>query len=307
MSLLSAIMAVCNELGLTAPASVFGNADPQIVQLLALAQREGNEFAAIAGNWSGWPELRKEYTFNLNPVGPYTGNTVAGSAVISGMSSTSNLVAGYGVTGTGLYPYMTIASVDSGSQVTLTAPAASTVNNSSLQFGQIAYNLPGDVQYFISATHWDRNFRWQMLGPLSAQEWQTIISGISPVGPRLRFRVMGGKMYIQPVPGANQADLISYEYVSNQWCQSSDGAGQSAWAADTDTYLWPDDTLVLGVKWRFLRSKGLDYSEEKATYDRAVERQMARSGGNRMLPLNASSNGIRLISTQNVPDTGFGA
>jgi hypothetical protein len=160
---------------------------------------------------------------------------------------------------------------------------------------------------FISASMWDRNFRWQMLGPISAQEWQTIVSGICPVGPRIRFRVMGNKFYIQPPPGPTQTDVIAYEYISNAWCTDSTGATpQSNWAADSDLYLWPEDTLVLGLKWRFLRAKGLDYGEEKQTYDRAVERQIARSGDNRSLPLNAESFGIRLLSGWNVPDTGFG-
>lgn len=312
MSLLTAIQNACNELGLTAPSTVISNSDPTIVQLLALANREGKEFSSIGEQWSGWPEQRKEYTFTLNPVGPYLGDTTAGSPTVINMSSTTNLLAGYGCTGSGLYPYMLIKTVDSSSQITLTAPAASTQTQQSIQFGQVAYVLPSDIQFFLSATHWDRNFRWQMLGPLDPQEWQTIISGISPVGPRLRFRVMNNagamNMWVQPVPGATQTDLISYEYSSNQWCQSNASVGQTVWTADTDVYLWPEDTLTLGIIWRFRRAKGLDYSEEFNMWRNARDRQIARSGGNRTLPLNAqAAAGIRLLSTQNVPDTGFGS
>ncbi len=76
--------------------------------------------------------------------------------------------------------------------------------------------------------------------------------------------------------------------------------------ADTDTYLWPENTLVLGLKWRYLRAKQLDYSEEREMYDRAVDRQIGRSGTTRNLPMNAHSNGLRLLNQSNVPDTGYG-
>src|SRR6185369_1139023 len=124
------------------------------------------------------------------------------------------------------------------------------------------------IRSFVNATQWDRNFRWPMLGPLSPVEWQVIVSGISPIGPRIRFRIVDSKMEIQPLPGTAQTDQIAYEYVSNAWCTASDGTpnvasgGVCKFAADTDLYLWPEDTLKFGIKWRFLRAKGLDYSQE---------------------------------------------
>lgn len=260
----------------------------------------------MSGDWSGWPELRKEYTFNLVPVGPYTGTTTTSSNVLTSMSSTASLDSTFGVSASGLLTGAQVVSVTA-TTVTLNTPATSTATGVSFQFGQTSYPLPSDLQYFISASYWDRNFRWQMLGPLSAQEWQTIVSGITPVGPRIRYRIMDARFWIQPPPGASQTDLIAYEYISNQWCNSAASVGQTAWTADTDTYLWPEDTMIMGIKWRFLRSKGLDYTEERDTYDNAVSRQMARSGGNRSIPLNATSRGIRLLSSQNIPDTGFGS
>jgi hypothetical protein len=145
-----------------------------------------------------------------------------------------------------------------------------------------------------------------MLGPISAQEWQTIVSGICPVGPRIRFRIMDNEMWIQPPPGVAQTDVIAYEYISTNWCESSTGTGQANWQADTDTWLWPETCLQLGLKWRWLRSKGLDYTEERAMYDYAVQRQTSRSGTTRNLPMNAHSNGLRLLNQSNIPDTGYG-
>lgn len=318
MTLLTIIQDACAELSLAVPTSIIGNTDPQVSQLLALSNREGFEFAGMSGQWSGWPELRVEYTFNLVPAtggssGVYTGNTTINSNVLTGFASTTGILAGYGVSGGSILTGAIVSSVTAGPNgtVTLNTPANATSTAQNFSFGQIAYDLPADIQMFIAATWWDRNFRWQMLGPISAQEWQTIVSGICPVGPRLRFRVMDGpsgqvQMWIQPPPGAQQTDTIAYEYTSTNWCKSAAGVTQPRWAADTDTYAWPEQTQVLGVKYRFLAAKGLPYSEELRTYTNAVQRQIARSGGNKTLALNSRQWGQHLLGWDNIPSTGMG-
>lgn len=312
MSLLTAVQNACQELNLPAPTQVIGNTDAQVIQLLALANREGAEFSADSGQWGGWPEQVNIYTFNLVPAGPFTGNVVAGSTVITNIVATGVQV-GYGVSGPGTYQSATVTAVDLIAQtVTMSAASSSTETGGSFQFGQIAYPLPSDFSFFIPATWWDRNFRWPMLGPLSAQEWETVVSGISPVGPRIRFRVFDNQMVIQPLPGESQTDQIAYEYISNSWCKSSGGTPRAAvngvcqFANDSDVYLWPENTLTLGIKWRFLAAKGLNYAEERNTWENACNRQKSRSGSTRSLRLNAQARGIHLLGYSNIPDSGFG-
>ena len=174
--------------------------------------------------------------------------------------------------------------------------------------GQADYNLPTDVVTPVTMTFWDVNYRWQLLGPLSPQEWDVLVYGISPAGPRRRFRIKNNQMSINPTPGsADAGNTLVFEYYSNAWCQSAAGVGQTKFAADTDTYVLDDDSLVLGIKWRFLRAKGLDYTEEKALWADMLLRAMARDGADRYLPTNAQARqDTQLLSENNVPDTGFG-
>lgn len=311
MSLLTAVQGACGELSLSIPLTVIGNPDPQVMQLLALANSEGQEFCKLQGPWGGWPELNKVYTFNLVPAGPYTGTTTINSAVITGIASTTGILVGYGVAGNGVYQSAVVTAVTP-TTVTMSSTASSSNVNSSYQFGQIQYALPSDIRSFITATQWDRNFRWPMLGPLSPQEWQTMVSGVSPVGPRIRFRVLDGIMEISPLPGSSQTDQIAYEYVTNAWCTTSAGVprvasgGVCVWGADTDLYLWPEDTLRYGIKWRFLRAKGLDFTEELRTWQMARDFQLSTSGASRSLIMNASRCGLHLLNYSNIPDSGFG-
>lgn len=310
MTLLTIIQDACAELSLGIPQTVVGNRDPQVSQLLALSNREGMEFSAIGGQWSGWPELRQVHTFSIVPAmggnnGVYTGNTTLNNATITGVADTTGILVGYGVSGGSILTGATVLSVTP-TTVTLDTPANANATAQTFSFGQIAYPLPADLQDFISASFWDRSFRWQLLGPMSAQEYQVIVSGICPVGPRIRYRIMDNQFFIQPPPGPNQTDLLAYEYISKNWCLSAANVSQPRWAADTDTYLWPDQTQVLGVKWRFLRAKGLDYTEELRTYENAVQRQVSRSGGNKTLALNARQRGNYFLGSSNIPDTSYG-
>jgi hypothetical protein len=59
MSLLSMIQSVAKEIAITSPSSVIGNTDKQIIQLLQLAQTEGDELLSR----HMWTAAQKEFTF----------------------------------------------------------------------------------------------------------------------------------------------------------------------------------------------------------------------------------------------------
>ena len=167
------------------------------------------------------------------------------------------------------------------------------------------YSFPTDFQWIIPQTQWDRSYKWQLIGPVSAQEWQVLKSGITVTGPSFRFRIMAGTLYLDPTPTVT--DTIAFEYYKNTWCQSVLSVAQTAWAADTDTYLLEDDLMILGLKWRFLRAKGLDYAEEFAQWESDISRELARAGSQKTLALNNQQRyGTQLINDWQIPDTGYG-
>lgn len=306
LNLLGLIGAAAVELGLKAPLSVIGNSDPLVAQLLALANREAKDFYQIGGRKGGWQELRGENIFTTVSL-TTTGNTTLGSAIVTNIPTTAALTAGTWsvASGTGIAANARILSVDSATQITLDQVCTASGTAVAIILGQDAYSLPNDFAYFQQMTWWDRTYRWQMMGPLSAQEWQVLKSGLSPIGPRRMFRIMGNKFYIHPAPSTT-GDTLVFEYFSNAWCQSLLGVAQNTWLADTDYYSFDDDAFILGLKWRFKAAKGLDYAQEKADYMIVSDRLVARNGGNRDLRTNAQSGNVRLLNYNNVPDTGFG-
>lgn len=307
LNLLGLINAATGEMGLPQYTQIVGNTDAQAIQLLALAKREGKEFHQMGKRAGGWEELRVFYKFTTSAITGLTGNVTSGSPIVTNISSTVGISAlTWGISGNGI-PYDShVLTVDSSTQVTMDSNATLSGTAVPLAFGQEAYPLPTDIDYFIPETFWDRNFRWQLLGPISAQEWQVLKSGISPTGPRKRFRIMGNKFYIDPVPN-DSTSVEGFEYYSNAWCQTVGGVAQATWANDTDYYSLDDDAFILGLQKRLKGKKGLEYSQEEDDYNKVCERVAARNGGNRSLPLNATAAGMRLLNNSNVPDTGFGA
>lgn len=126
-----------------------------------------------------------------------------------------------------------------------------------------------DFARMVDETMNNRTQHWRVLGPLSAQEWQRRKSLGAQVGVVNSFRIRGDSILFYPTPRAG--DSIYFEYISENWVQSSSGTPKAAFSADDDTTLLDEDILTLGVKWRFLKAKGLDYGEEFSSYESALE------------------------------------
>lgn len=86
---------------------------------------------------------------------------------------------------------------------------------------QADYALPADFDRFAFDTHWDRDNNWQLIGPLSPQEWQWYKSGTLQQGPRNRYRIKGItdlQLFIDPTPDSVAAGhTLVFEYYTTNW------------------------------------------------------------------------------------------
>lgn len=141
--------------------------------------------------------------------------------------------------------------------------------------GTASYALPSGFDAIIKDTVFNRTSRRRMLGDLSPAQWQeTQASLVTMVNPA--FRIRGSLFYISPTPTA--VETIAYEFITKNWCQSSEGAGKSEWAADTDTGLLDEEITKLGVIWRFKSKKGFDYAEDMNSYEIKVNQAIFKDG-----------------------------
>ena len=140
-----------------------------------------------------------------------------------------------------------------------------------------ASSIPSDFDRFIDGSFFNRTAKRHVEGPLTPQQWQFAQSVVATTIVEA-FRQRGNDILITPTP-ADTSTTYAYEYVSTQWCESSGGTDQSAWAADSDTGLLSEELMTLGLIWRFMRAKGYDYAESYRSYELALLQAMSRDGG----------------------------
>jgi hypothetical protein len=265
-TLLQLVDQMSAELGLTQPATVIGSSNNQTIQILALANRLGKDLVRDFE----WQRLVQAYIWQTEVAVSTTGNITSGSRVITNIPNTAALAVGNVVTGTGQTPYAEILTIDSITQVTLNAPVATSTSSVSMTFAKQDYDLPGGYDRMISDTNWDRTDHWRNLGTKSSQDWQFLQGGIISIGPRERYRIYNNKFRI--FQALTTVYNFSFEYVSNWWvcATGSDQGSKAAYTADTDTSVFPDDLMLAGLKFYFLKAKKLDYSVELGEFMRSL-------------------------------------
>lgn len=280
-------------MGLTIPTQVVGNTDNQIIQLYYLTNALGNE-------------LRREYPWEALNI-PYrfttqflitTGNVTENSAVVTGIPDTSQLSTNYMLTGTGINQDTYVLSVDSATQVTLSQAASASETGATLNFGQTIYPLPADFDRQIDRTHYDKSKRWEMLGPETAQQWEFLKSSYISTGPRMRYRFIGGNFQIWPQVTTNE--YLGYEYVSKGWVNQST-TPINAFAADTDTCIFPDRLMVTGIKLKFFEVKGFDTTAYYRDFMNQLQIAKSNDGGSQTLSMAPKMSSV-LIGFENIPD-----
>lgn len=265
-TLLQLVDQVSGELGLNQPTAVIGSSTNQTVQFLALAQRLGKDLVRDFE----WQRLVQAYIFQTTAATTTTGTITAASAVITSIPSTAALAVGNVVTGTGQAPYAQILTIDSGTQVTLDTPVTTSTAAVSMTFAKQDYSLPSGFDRMISDTQWDRTDHWRNMGTKSSQEWQYLQGGVISVGPRERYRIYNQKLRI--FQALTTVYSFSFEFVSNYWVMATGATvgSKSEYTADSDVSVFPDDLMLAGLKYYFLKAKRLDYGIELGEFTRAL-------------------------------------
>ena len=289
------------ELGLSVPTSVIGNTTQDVVQQLGLLQAVGYE---LQRQWD-WQALITEYRFTTLFY-QYTGNTTISQVTVTGMSSIVGLPSDstYMITGTGVNQdtYVTSAA---GTNVVMSQAASATTTGGTFTFSQTKFSMPSDYDRLIDRTDWDKSKHWEMLGPETAQQWQWLKSGYISTGPRVRYRVLGNYFQIWPPMGTNE--YLGFEYVSNLWVTATGGTAptKTSFTVDTDTCIFPDRLIVLGLKLKYFQIKGFDTTALQDDYTEQLNIAKAADAGSATLSMAPRRSSV-LIGWENIPDSNYG-
>lgn len=135
--------------------------------------------------------------------------------------------------------------------------------------------------YLKNETIWDRTDQLPVIGPMDGSEWQ-VLKAVTTTGPRYQFRIRGGLLLVNPTPAAGHT--WAFEYVSKNWILGADGTTYKQYfTLDTDTILLPEELVMMGLRWRWKKEKGLDYAEDYNTYEMQVTDALGRDGGKKRI------------------------
>jgi hypothetical protein len=118
-------------------------------------------------------------------------------------------------------------------------------------------------------------------GPVDPRQWQAL-KALFVNGPYYRFRIRSGHFLVNPIPPAGE-DWY-FEYVTKNWILDQDGVTYKQYFTnDADTILMPDELLLMGLRWRWKKEKGLDYAEDFRTYEMQVKDALGWDGAKPIL------------------------
>ena len=296
MNILQLINQATAEMGLVQVSSVVSSSAADTIQFLALANALGSELAA---NYD-WQPIQVEYRFYTVAM-TLNCTLVAGSPNVT-LPSAQVLDTTYTVIGTGINQdtYLTTATTGTAIVLNQNATASGTY---AITFSKTKYAMPASYDRLVNKTQWDKTRHWEMI-PTTAQQWQFLKSGFISSGVRVRFRLLGG--FFQVWPSLPNNEYLGFEYISNQWVSDVTSVTKSAFTADTDTCMFSDRLMIIGIKLKYFQIKGFDTSSMTQDYNEHLSVAKVRDKGAPNLNMGNVLD-MSLIGLNNVPDSGYGS
>lgn len=298
-TMLQLVQQATGEMGLAVPTFVAGNTASDTVQQLALLNAVGYELQ----RQHEWQALVKQHIITVTGA-TITGDTTSGSTSLTNASSISGIDTTYQISGLGINQATYVAAAPSGSTIVLSQPATSSNTTATYTLSKVKYAMPSDYDRQIDRTHWDKSKHWEMLGPETAQQWEWLISGYIATGPRVRYRIFQG--YFQIWPQVTTGEVLGFEYLANSWATATAGTAKTSFTVDTDTCIFPDRLMVLGMKLKYFEIKGFDTAAMMRDYQREISIAMANDAGSQTLSFAPRASTV-LIGWENIPDSNYGA
>ena len=147
----------------------------------------------------------------------------------------------------------------------------------------IATEFP-NLRKWVDETLWNRTTQRKIFH-VGQRTWARIKSdGVSPATEI--YILSGGKLRF-PSDTAVAGQTVAFEYIDNRWAETSDSATKlRRFAGDTNIPRLDDHMFVLGVRWRYLQSLGMEYGEHFREYEDYVQQKIAEDRPRETLSLN---------------------
>ncbi len=157
-------------------------------------------------------------------------------------------------------------------------PHLETEYNFNTVIAQTVYLWPTDFRVPAQQSLFNKAEYYALKGSMQMQYWQLLKYGNLASLSMQKFRTTYplGVPGLEIMPAPTQVQAMVGVYYSNEYAKDEDGNSIPKYATDNDVSKIPEEYVELGVKWRFRRAKGLDFSAELAEYNDMVKTQYAK-------------------------------
>lgn len=153
---------------------------------------------------------------------------------------------------------------------------------------ETAFPKPADYDRMVVASSMSdpAMWLWGYCAIPTVNEWMRLVdSGFHLVTPG-GWILLGGEFQFYPAPDGS----ASFPYISRNFARSESGTEKAEFTSDDDEFVLDERLLTLALVWRWKAQKGMDYSEDMASYELALSQAQARDKGARVIERNTRSN-----------------
>lgn len=149
--------------------------------------------------------------------------------------------------------------------------------------GAASYPVPVDYDRMLAGqgVQDKGNWFWGYYPFASVAEYMMAVNAQVALPNPGGWIILGGAFKFFPAPSG----VATFPYISKYIVTGSDLVAKETFSQDNDTFALPERLLTLGLIWRYRSQKGLDYSEDLATYGNALAQEQNNDKGARVMRL----------------------
>lgn len=185
-------------------------------------------------------------------------------------------------------------------------PCVSHTFNFDTVVNQQSYDTPNGFRRLLPDTMYNQANQSGVDGSLTPQMWQqSRTQTLNSTNSKYQFRFAGNPLQIKLTPTPQIVETLWVDYIGTERVTAEDSTLKELFTADTDTPLFPDILVRMGLKWRIKHAKGLDYSEDYNAYQAAVNQKYAQECAFGSVAITRRT-GEDVLMDGYVPENGFG-
>lgn len=174
---------------------------------------------------------------------------------------------------------------------------------------QSIYALPDDFRTLVHNSVFNASQYYGVKGSVNAAEWRWRREGLLGSLDRYAFRLLRGigDASVQLTPTPTGIENLVLTYNSSNYALDNSNVPKAAYTADSDVSRIPEKYVKLGLRWRFRRVKGMDYSAEYKEYEDTITNQFGKIIDAADIPVGGRRIDYDTTLTSGfVPDKGYG-